>query len=88
MPRPKGSPNKITQETKDFIQGIITKEHPRIESALGELYTTNKSHYMHVIIKLLPFITPKATEMTINTSDLPLKAPSWFSESPLKNPQT
>ena len=78
MPRPKGSPNKITSETKDFIKEIITNEHPRIKSALGELYHTSKASYLHVIVKLLPFITPKATEMTINTSDLPIKTPSWF----------
>lgn len=81
MPRPKGSPNKVSHETKDFLKGIITREHPRIEAALEELYHSNKSSYMHVIIKLLPFITPKATEMNISTSDIAIKAPSWFSSS-------
>ena len=81
MPRPKGSPNKITHETREVIKEIIAHEHPRIESALEELYNTNKSHYMHAIIKLLPFVAPKASEVTLKTSELSVKVPSWFESS-------
>ena len=81
MPRPKGSPNKITLETREFIKEIITHEHHRIETALIELYETNKSHYMHAIIKLLPFIAPKATEVSLQTSEVSIKVPSWFESS-------
>ena len=34
MPRPKGSPNKVTQETRVFLQQIIDDEHPNIKAAL------------------------------------------------------
>ena len=78
MPRPKGSPNKVTAETKQFLLDIVEGEHPRIRSALQELYSANKAHYLTIVVKLLPFITPKASEVHINGQDLPVKAPSWF----------
>ena len=59
MPRTKGSPNKITQETKVFLQHILNDERSNIKSALSELYASNKLQYVQAIIKLLPFVTPK-----------------------------
>ena len=84
MPRPKGSPNKITHETKEFLQQILSDERPNIKSALNELYASNKLHYLQAIIKLLPFITPKASEVHLHTPDLPVKPPSWFDDKPLE----
>jgi hypothetical protein len=51
---------------------------------LNELYASNKLHYLQAIIKLLPFITPKASEMHLHTPDLPSKMPSWFDDSPME----
>ena len=81
MPRPKGSPNKTTQETREFLQHIIDGEQPKIKTALSELYNTNKLNYMQAIIKLLPFVTPKVSEVNVQASDLVFKAPSWFDTS-------
>ena len=78
MPRPQGSPNKVTQETRVFLQQIIDDEHPNIKAALNELYVVNKAQYMQAIIKLLPFITPKVHEVHLPASELVMKAPSWF----------
>lgn len=82
MPRPKGSQNKVTTETKQFLMGIVQGEHPRIQKALTEVYETDKDHYLSFIVKLLPFIVPKANEVHISSPALENKTPSWFDTVP------
>ena len=36
------------------------------------------SSYLNAIVKLLPFITPRATEVHLNAPQMPDKLPSWF----------
>ena len=78
MPRPKGSPNKVTSETRQFLQEVIEGEHARIRAALAELYESNKGQYLNVLVKILPFVTPKANEVHINDTEMPITTPSWF----------
>ena len=78
MPRPKGSPNKVTSETRQFLQEVIEGEHARIRAALVELHESNKTQYLNVLVKLLPFVTPKANEVHINDTEMPITTPSWF----------
>ena len=63
---------------------VVKNEHTRIEAALLDLFETNKASYLHAITKLLPFITPKASEVQLNTPGLPSKTPSWFDETPIE----
>lgn len=78
MPRPKGSPNKVTSETRQFLQEVIEGEHARILAALAELHESNKGQYLNVLVKILPFVTPKANEVHINDTEMPIITPSWF----------
>lgn len=84
MPRKKGSLNQTTRETKEFLNLVVKNEHARIEAALLDLFETNKASYLHAITKLLPFITPKASEVHLHTPDLPSRMPSWFDDSPME----
>ena len=59
-------------------------DYTYIEAALLDLFETNKASYLQAIIKLLPFITPKASEVHLHTPDLPSKMPSWFDDSPME----
>jgi|TARA_Y100000385_G_C12907213_1_gene556828 hypothetical protein len=78
MPRKKGALNHTTRETKEFLKLVVKNEHLRIEEALLELFESNKSSYLNAIVKLLPFITPRATEVHLNAPQMPDKLPSWF----------
>ena len=78
MPRNKGVLNHTTRETKEFLKLVVKNEHLRIEEALLELFESNKSSYLHAIVKLLPFITPRATEVHVTAPQWPTKMPSWF----------
>ena len=83
MPRTKGSPNKITQEMKVFLQHILSDERSNIKSALSELYASNKLQYVQAIIKLLPFVTPKVSELNVKSVERPFTKPTWFDETPI-----
>lgn len=82
MPRTKGSMNHTTRETKEFLNLIIKNEHLRIKEALLDLFESNKSNYLNAMIKLIPFVTPKASESNLQTFDLHSQKPSWFDEIP------
>ena len=81
MPRPKGSQNKVTTETKQFLMNIV-RATPTDQKALTEVYETDKDHYLSFIVKLLPFIVPKANEVHITSPALENKTPSWFDTVP------
>lgn len=78
MPRRKGDLNKVTKETREFVSRTLNGEQENIQKALNQLFLTNQAAYLNVIVKLLPFVTPKATELHIHNSNEPQKEPSWF----------
>ena len=84
MPRTKGLLNQTTRETKELLNLVVKNEHSRIEAALLDLFETNKASYLNAITKLLPFITPKASEMHLLTPDTLSKMPSWFDDIPIE----
>ena len=54
--RPKGTPNKITKETKEIIRNFIESE---IENVLSEFQEFSAKEKFDIIIKLLPYVLPK-----------------------------
>lgn len=59
MPRPTGSKNKVTLQTRKLLQNIVEKNITKIETELDLL---NGKQYMDSIIKLVEFLIPKAKE--------------------------
>ena len=62
--RPKGSLNKSTAETKELLQKIVSNELEGIAERLEKL--DNKER-IDAVIKLLPYIVPKQSEISIDT---------------------
>lgn len=62
--RPKGSLNKSTAETKELLQKIVSNELEGIAERLEKL--DNKER-IDAVIKLLPYIVPRQTEVSIDT---------------------
>ena len=78
MPRNKGSLNKVTQDTKKVLSTVLEGQIDRIEASLDDVYSINKSTYLQLMIKMLPYILPKASE---DTSIEIIKKPlSWLDE--------
>ena len=80
MPRKKGSPNKISAETKELLSELVNGEFLRIQSALTELRQTDSFKYLQILSKLLVFVIPKAVEEHNVTINQPKTPPSWFSD--------
>lgn len=62
--RNKGTPNKVTQETRERIQELICDEMENISSALESVRESNPSMYLNIVVKLLNYIVPKKKDFT------------------------
>ena len=73
MPRTKGSPNRVTAKTKSLVSELILGQTDRIQEALDEVFECNKREYLQIMVRLLPYVMPKATEVesteTANTKN-------------------
>ena len=61
MSRQKGTPNRITSATKGLISQLILGQTDRIQEALDEVFECNKREYLQIMVRLLPYVMPKAT---------------------------
>ena len=78
MPRTKGSPNRVTAKTKSLVSELILGQTDRIQEALDEVFECNKREYLQIMVRLLPYVMPKATELS-PSEPLERKKLSWFS---------
>lgn len=60
--RPTGTPNKSTQELRSFIQAFIEKNSENLQDEFDKLEGSDK---FRVIEKLLPFVLPKCSTVTL-----------------------
>ena len=81
MPRKKGTPNRITAKTKELLSDLIMGQTDRIQKALDEVFECNKKEYLNVMIRLIPYVMPKATEVESDEAESGRKPLSWFGES-------
>lgn len=65
-----GTPNKTTAETKEFIHKVINNELTWIEDLILELTPKER---IDAVIKLLPYIIPKTSEVSIIEPESPRK---------------
>ena len=77
MPRTKGSPNRVTAKTKSLVSELILGQTDRIQEALDEVFECNKREYLQIMVRLLPYVMPKATETSPNKTPERRKL-SWF----------
>lgn len=65
--RPKGAVNKTSAETKELLQKIVSNELDNITDLLSKLEPKER---IDAVIKLLPYIVPKQTEIIIEPKEL------------------
>lgn len=80
MPRTKGSPNRVTAKTKSLVSELILGQTNRIQEALDEVFDCNKREYLQIMVRLLPYVMPKATEVE-STETAKHQKLSWFTDS-------
>ena len=80
MPRTKGSPNRVTAKTKSLVSELILGQTDRIQEALDEVFDCNKREYLQIMVRLLPYVMPKATEVE-STETAKHQKLSWFTDA-------
>ena len=80
MPRTKGSPNRVTAKTKSLVSELILGQTDRIQEALDEVFECKKREYLQIMVRLLPYVMPKATEVE-STETAKHQKLSWFTDS-------
>jgi hypothetical protein len=68
--RTKGVPNKTTAETKELLQKIVSKEIENLSDLLEQLEPLER---VNAIAKLLPYIVPKQSEVSLLEQEQPRK---------------
>lgn len=87
--RERGTPNKITNETREIVKTILSKELPNLQTYISEIERPEIK--ARLLIDLLPYVTPKfqnigfesATDTTMNKSLPPFmraNLPEWINE--------
>jgi hypothetical protein len=64
--RPKGIPNKDTQEVKDAYLALIQGNLPMIQEWLDRVAERDPGRAFDMLMKLSPFVIPKKQEMDLN----------------------
>jgi len=59
--RPKGVPNKTGRELKEVVKALIDREMNSIDNYLSQL---DPKERLDVIVKLMPYVLPRQTEIT------------------------
>ena len=65
--RPKGKPNKLTMEARQWLAGLIDKNRKTIERDLAQLEPKDR---LAILEKLMSFVIPKANTMQISFDQL------------------
>ena len=69
--RPKGIPNKDTQEVKEAYLALIQGNIPRLQEWLDRVAERDPGRALDLLLKLSPFVIPKKKEMDL-TIDNPI----------------
>lgn len=62
--RPKGVPNRTTQEARELLEQILFGQIDNIQEALAKLKKDSDPRYIDAVTKLFQFVLPKKTDLT------------------------
>lgn len=60
--KPKGTLNRTTKESKEFLKSILFAEFDNIEDSLRRAREESDSKYIDLLSKLLQFVLPRQVE--------------------------
>ena len=69
MPRPKGSLNKVTKQTREMLSEALQGHLSNVNSALVELREKDPKAFLTAITALLPYITPRLKSINIDSEE-------------------
>ena len=69
MPRPQGSLNKVTKETREMLSEALQGHLINVKSALEELREKDPKAFLTAITALLPYITPRLKSINTDSEE-------------------
>jgi len=63
--RKAGTPNKTTQEIRDFMQSFLSEKFESLDEVFEQLEPKDK---INAIIKMLPYLVPKQMQMDVSAT--------------------
>lgn len=74
--RPKGTPNKITQNARELFVQTIENQVPHIQQAFDFVKRDNPEKYLELLAKYAQYFCPKQVEMKIEGNVINVIPPS------------
>lgn len=68
--RPRGTPNRTTQEAKEMLEQIMFGQIDNINEALNSLKEKDYSRYLDACSKLFTYVLPKKTDITSDGKEI------------------
>ena len=62
--RKKGSPNKVTQESRELLNTVLSGEITNIKSALKKVKEDDDFKYLSILEKWMSYVIPKRKDIT------------------------
>ena len=62
--RKKGSPNKVTQESRELLNEVLSGEITNIKSALKKVKADDDFKYLSILEKWMSYVIPKRKDIT------------------------
>ena len=69
MPRPQGSLNKVTKQTREMLSEALQGHLSNVNSALEELRAKDSKAFLTAITALLQYITPRLKSINIDSEE-------------------
>jgi len=77
--RPKGVPNKVTDEARGIFVDVMEGEVQNIKDSLQLLREESTEKYLKALSSLFPYFMPKQSESSVTLIESNVE-PSWFDE--------
>ena len=82
--RPKGTSNKVTDETRQLFASVMEGQIGNIEDSLDRMREESDEKYIKALTGLLPYFLPKQQEVELTTPEA-VRAPSWWEDVDTSN---
>ncbi|SDX19314.1 hypothetical protein [Aequorivita viscosa] len=63
--RTKGTPNKTTQEMRDFMRDFLSRKFEKLDEVFDQLEPKEK---INALLKMLPYLVPKQMQMDLTAT--------------------
>lgn len=86
--RPKGTPNKMTKDLRDFFKSFLDKNTDKVQSLFDQVAKDNPSKALDIFFKVSEYIVPRLRQIEYReeAEKIEVRPPiRWTDDPPLPN---